>query len=201
MKTIDFSFEIIYTMFYHIIIHRKAGSYMGDFSILAARIKELRSSLNITQKEFATFVGCTAATLSSYENGSKSPSLEIIKGIAEKCEVSIDWLCGLSDKKKITNESIRTYADVMRICESHENSISALNNITEKFNKVMNEFIAELKHMKSLEKNRIIDHELYEMWLEKTLKKYDNPLIMYYGETIYNPFEINSDIKNNSILN
>lgn len=65
----------------------------------------------------------------------------------------------------------------------------------------MNEFIAELKHMKSLEKNRIIDHELYEMWLEKTLKKYDNPLIMYYGETIYNPFEINSDIKNNSILN
>ena len=65
---------------------------MGDFSVLAVRIKELRTSMKMTQKEFSAFVGCTAATLSAYENGSKSPSLEIIKGVAEKCHVSIDWL-------------------------------------------------------------------------------------------------------------
>lgn len=64
---------------------------MGDFSVLAVRIKELRKIMKMTQKEFSAFVGCTAATLSAYENGSKSPSLEIIKGIAEKCHISIDW--------------------------------------------------------------------------------------------------------------
>lgn len=90
---------------------------MGDFTILAIRIKELRSSMNMTQKEFSTFVGCTAATLSAYENGSKSPSLEIIKGIAEKCNVSIDWLCGLSEEKGGKPE-IKTYRDVaVRILE------------------------------------------------------------------------------------
>ena len=85
---------------------------MGDFSVLAVRIKELRKIMKMTQKEFSAFVGCTAATLSAYENGSKSPSLEIIKGIAEKCHISIDWLCGLSDKMKNSNEP-ETYADII----------------------------------------------------------------------------------------
>lgn len=85
---------------------------MGDFSILAIRIKELRASMNMTQKEFSTFVGCTAATLSAYENGSKSPSLEIVKGIAEKCNVSIDWLCGLSDRQ-VKSGTYETYGDIL----------------------------------------------------------------------------------------
>ena len=90
---------------------------MGDFSILAVRIKELRASMNMTQKEFSAFVGCTAATLSAYENGSKSPSLEIIKGIAEKCNVSIDWRCGLSEEKGL-KPKIETYKDIaMKILE------------------------------------------------------------------------------------
>ncbi len=51
---------------------------MGDFSVLAVRIKELRKSVTMTQKEFSAFVGCTAATLSAYENGSKSPDRESV---------------------------------------------------------------------------------------------------------------------------
>lgn len=87
---------------------------MGDFSILAIRIKELRKTMKMTQKEFSVYVGCTAATLSAYENGSKSPSLEIIKGIAEKCNVSIDWLCGLRENKRETLE-FTNYKDVALI--------------------------------------------------------------------------------------
>ncbi len=95
---------------------------MGDFTVLAIRIKELRSSMNMTQREFSTFVGCTAATLSAYENGSKSPSLEIIKGIAEKCNVSIDWLCGLSNKMK-NDDTPQTYADVIDLLVKAEDAI------------------------------------------------------------------------------
>lgn len=87
---------------------------MGDFSTLAIRIKELRVSLKMTQKEFLVFVGCTAATLSAYENGSKSPSLEIIKEVAEKCNVSIDWLCGLSNRIQHIN-TVETYGDAIRL--------------------------------------------------------------------------------------
>ncbi len=84
---------------------------MGNFSTLANRLKTLRISLNMTQKDFAEFVGCTAATLSAYENNSKNPSLDIIKGIAEQCHVSIDWLCGLSEKQS-EKPNIRNYEDI-----------------------------------------------------------------------------------------
>lgn len=85
---------------------------MGDFTILAYRIKNLRQTLGMTQRDFAKEAGCTAATLSAYENGSKSPSLEIIKGIAETFGVSIDWLCGLSDRTTGTVEP-KTYSDII----------------------------------------------------------------------------------------
>ena len=58
--------------------------------------------------------GNTLLTLSAYENGSKSPSLEIINGIAEKCNVSIDWLCGLSDRKTSSNIP-QTLADIFEM--------------------------------------------------------------------------------------
>lgn len=87
---------------------------MGDFSTLAQRIKSLRLSLKLTQREFAKKAGCTAATLSAYENGSKSPSLEIVKGIAEAFNISIDWLCGLSEKKDLKHP-FQTYGDIVSV--------------------------------------------------------------------------------------
>lgn len=87
---------------------------MGDFSKLAIRIKELRSSSKMTQKEFAEMIGCTAATLSAYENNLKRPSFEIIKSIAEKCNVSIDWLCGISEQKS-NDSNFQTYGDIANI--------------------------------------------------------------------------------------
>lgn len=87
---------------------------MGDFSILALRIKELRKGMNKTQREFAELVGCTSATLSAYENGAKSPSLEIVKNIAENCHVSMDWLCGLTQENQEDNGSTKTYGDLIK---------------------------------------------------------------------------------------
>lgn len=94
---------------------------MGDFSILGIRIKELRSTIKKTQREFAEYVGCTAATLSAYKNGSKSPSLEIIKNMAQKCNISIDWLCGLTDESN--HNMPRTYADIIKLLVSMDQGI------------------------------------------------------------------------------
>lgn len=55
-------------------------------------------------------VQSTAATISAYENATKNPSLEIVMNIAEKCNISIDWLSGLSDQKELKPE-INNYKD------------------------------------------------------------------------------------------
>ncbi len=161
---------------------------MGDFSILAIRIKELRKTIKMTQKEFSIYVGCTAATLSAYENGSKSPSLEIIKGIAEKCNVSIDWLCGLTDKKTYSDE-IETYGDGIRLLLKLEKSFDISLSYDwiklESFqtmdcvasisfgNDKIQDFIREWEKMKKVHDDFTIDDDVYNLWIEKTLKKYD----------------------------
>ena len=90
---------------------------MGNFDILAQRLKTLRADMSMTQKEFSEKVGFTQATLSAYENGQKKPSLDIIMDIAKHCNVSIDWLCGLREEKGGKPE-IKTYRDVaVRILE------------------------------------------------------------------------------------
>ena len=120
---------------------------MGDFSVLAIRIKKLRTSMKMTQKEFSAFVGCTAATLSAYENGSKSPSLEIIKEIAEKCHISIDWICGLSDRQYIVKNSIWTYSDIIEFCFADKIHIpcpsKAISEIISEFIKNMQTFLKD----------------------------------------------------------
>ena len=85
---------------------------MGDIElqIFANRLKEFRTENGLTQKEFAEKIGVTAAALSAYENNSKNPSISVAKRIAEAFEISIDWLCGITDKKN-SEDKIETYSD------------------------------------------------------------------------------------------
>lgn len=167
---------------------------MGDFSVLAVRIKELRTSMKMTQKEFSAFVGCTAATLSAYENGSKSPSLEIIKGIAEKCNVSIDWLCGLSDKKNISSIPqtladifemlflIQEYSEIQIYANEDNVLIRNCNNEVSRIERsviheigfqpyTIDSFMEDWKKIHDMYLTKKIDEEVYALWKEKTLKK------------------------------
>lgn len=84
---------------------------MKSRQVFAARLKEIRLQEGKSQKEFADMVQSTAATISAYENATKNPSLEIVMNIAEKCNVSIDWLSGLSDQKEL-KPTIRNYKDI-----------------------------------------------------------------------------------------
>lgn len=169
-------------MIYNINIKIKGDKYMGDFSILANRIKELRNKLNLTQKEFSKKVGCTAATLSAYENGSKSPSLEIIKGIAETCDVSIDWLCGLSNEEN-SKKSIKTYSDIIQILLELSNidSLGMKGGFCEKYNisilcfndSVLTKFIKDWSAIKKIYDQKTINDELYLPWIKSKLEEYN----------------------------
>ncbi len=63
-------------------------------TVFGERIKTLRISLGKSQKEFAEFIGIPQPSMSAYENGKNNPTIEVLINIADKCNVSVDWLCG-----------------------------------------------------------------------------------------------------------
>ncbi len=64
---------------------------------VAERLKYLRSINKKTQKEFAEFLGIPQPSMSAYENGKNNPTIDVLIDIADKCNVSLDWLAGRSD--------------------------------------------------------------------------------------------------------
>ena len=86
----------------------------------STRIKKLRNSLNITQAELAAELNTTQAALSAYERGDRTPSLEILITISKKYSVSIDWLCGLTEK---IGSCIETYSDLYNTLFMIEKSV------------------------------------------------------------------------------
>lgn len=161
---------------------------MGDIElqVFADRLKELRSRRGITQKDFADKIGVTPAALSAYENNVKNPSIAVAKRIAEVFHVSIDWLCGLTEKESYNNE-IKSYADAIRLLLLIENrlNIEIFSNAEdvegyERYffelafhDSQMDSFLEEWNKMKILHDDNTIDDEVYALWVEKTLKKYD----------------------------
>lgn len=152
--------------------------------LFSTRIKELRNKLGITQKDFADAVHITTATLSSYENDIKKPSLAVIVDIAERYTVSIDWLCGLSDKMD-PGDKLRTYSDIIELIIKISRAITT-HVISDEVNPVLyahgigfedsrlGEFFKEWEKMKSLHDQNIIDNDVYSLWIEKTYAKYND---------------------------
>ena len=57
---------------------------------LGERIKEYRTSMKMTQADFACRLGVTGASVSAYENGTRLPSYDILIRIANILGVSTD---------------------------------------------------------------------------------------------------------------
>ena len=78
-------------------------------NIFGERLKNLRTVImKKTQKEFSEFMNIPQPTLSAYESGRNKPTVDVVITIAEKCNVSIDWLCGRDDQT-----SINSLGDIM----------------------------------------------------------------------------------------
>lgn len=79
-------------------------------NIFGERLKNLRNVvMKKTQKEFSELIGIPQPTLSAYESGRNKPTIDVVINIAERCNVSVDWLCG-RDK----TPSINSLADVAK---------------------------------------------------------------------------------------
>lgn len=65
--------------------------------VFEKRFNELRGDLS--QAEFADKIGLSRPSIGYYENGNRVPDISTLKRIAETCNVSADWLIGLSDMR------------------------------------------------------------------------------------------------------
>lgn len=74
------------------------------------KIKELRQQYNLTQKEFAAKLSLTAANIGAWEKDLKKPSYDVLLQIAKEFNVSLDWLCGLSEN---VNIKINKWSDII----------------------------------------------------------------------------------------
>ncbi|MBR6771452.1 MAG: helix-turn-helix transcriptional regulator [Lachnospiraceae bacterium] len=67
------------------------------------RIKELRQSHHLKQKDLGLQLGLTGAMISLYETGKRTPPADILTKLAQIFDVSVDYL--LDSPRKITENS------------------------------------------------------------------------------------------------
>ena len=65
------------------------------------RLKELRTSKNLTLRELGKEVGMRDNTLSQYENGKREPKFETWQKLADFFGVSVPYLQGIDDEDYI----------------------------------------------------------------------------------------------------
>lgn len=70
--------------------------------IFTERFRELQGARSNT--EFAEFLGISRQTVGFYWNGDRVPDAITLIKIAKKCEVSADWLLGLSNEKEMNGD-------------------------------------------------------------------------------------------------
>lgn len=100
---------------------------MTDF---ASILKETRLQRGMSQSDLARLLGVARSTVSSYENGSRSPDKETLIRIARCLQVSVDFLLGNDsssrDRSQIYSGILDDINDLLmsaQISPEHKNEI------------------------------------------------------------------------------
>jgi transcriptional regulator with XRE-family HTH domain len=185
----------------------EGGKKMNNpkMQVFATRLKEIRNDNHMTQKEFAQKIGVTPAALSAYENNQKNPSVAVLQRIGENFDVSLTWLCGVAQRKSV-NKVFTTYTDILEMFFDIM-SIAKLNVYpTSKTEKDVNgdsvemwgimfsdpnlkTFLSDWQRMRGLYISGAIDQDLYLIWLEREVKKYNFSIIPELEIPMHSPLE------------
>ena len=71
---------------------------------LPARITFLRKSLRLTQAQLGELVNVSQRSVASWEAGQRSPSIPTLCDLADKLDVSVDYLLGRTEEKQINKK-------------------------------------------------------------------------------------------------
>ena len=67
------------------------------------RIRELREENKLLQKNLAEYLHCSQVAYSRYELGARDIPTEVLIKLAGFYNISVDYLLGLSDNRKISD--------------------------------------------------------------------------------------------------
>jgi transcriptional regulator with XRE-family HTH domain len=68
-------------------------------NIFGERLRTLREEKNLSQEELAEVFGLGKVAISGYERGKRTPSFDILVGLADYFQVSTDFLLGRTDDR------------------------------------------------------------------------------------------------------
>lgn len=125
---------------------------MYNKEILSKRIKELRQEKNLTQRQLAEKANTTATSISAYEKGKKTPTIEVLCNIANALETSVDWLCG-----NLISEGAYTFLGV----------IITLVQRGEQLEDIINFMVQYYKMFELLSADKI-SQDIFDSWLTGT---------------------------------
>ncbi|MCI9450024.1 MAG: helix-turn-helix transcriptional regulator [Clostridiales bacterium] len=167
----------------------------------ADRIKSALADKGISAKKMCEDCNLGVNTISNIRNGDVK-NVEIFTKIADYLDISLNWLCGLSEKK---SDKLNTYADfynlIIEISKVTDMYIFDLHPQYQSNVPVLyfNDtscaiFFKDFRKMKALYDNGTIDDDIYNLWREKILSKKENQAQLGNADKLPdNEFTFNSD--------
>lgn len=122
---------------------------MYDKNTLSKRIKKLRLENGLTQRQLERMANIAPSSVSGYEKGQKTPSIEVLCNIANALETSVDWLCG-----NLESKGNYTPLDAIRI----------LAQLDGHFGDILN-FATQYLQMSQLLSQDKITQSIFDSWL------------------------------------
>ena len=73
---------------------------------MCEKLKKLRTSSNLTQAQVAERIGIAVSAVSSYESGTRFPSLEMLMKLSALYHVSTDYLLGVDHSRQLNLDGL-----------------------------------------------------------------------------------------------
>ena len=113
------------------------------------RLKTIRKTMNLTQRQFAELIGVSRDVIASWEIGRVQPSEAILRLICRECAISYAWLkCGAGAMAEAREEA--ETEKLMRIMEGDNTFMKAflrgLVDLPKEAWEQMETFMESLKH-------------------------------------------------------
>jgi transcriptional regulator with XRE-family HTH domain len=126
-------------------------------NVFGNRLRKLRKERKLTAKEFGAKFGLAESTISGYENGNRTPDLELIDSFATFFNVSVDYLLGRTNDPQRTKENeLNSTKDIIEFLEKTNDLHVGGQKLNEKQRKILIDF------MKSVVAPRLQDQDKHE---------------------------------------
>ena len=100
--------------------------------LVGQRIRKLRKEKNLSQQDLGYELGVTKVSVCGYENGTRTPSLDVLVNISEVLGVSLDYLVGREEV--VINEENE---NIVKMSSTDIEIIECMKKYPDLYNKVI----------------------------------------------------------------